>query len=109
MADSNVYDMGLYEFGLKELTLAEHDMPRLMASQEGVRTWTAFQGLEHQRSPCTCTIHTGVLIETYAALGAKVRWCSCNIFSTQYHDAAAIAMANTATVFAWNGETLHDY
>ena len=55
------------------------------------------------------TIQTGVLIETLAALGAKVRWCSCNIFSTQDHAAAAIAKANTATVFAWKGETLPEY
>merc|ERR1719147_133771 len=52
------------------------------------------------------TIQTGVLIETLAALGAKVRWCSCNIFSTQDHAAAAIAKAGTATVFAWKGETV---
>merc|ERR1712190_672993 len=55
------------------------------------------------------TIQTGVLIETLAALGAKVRWCSCNIFSTQDHAAAAIAKAGTATVFAWKGETLEEY
>merc|ERR1739845_121480 len=55
------------------------------------------------------TIQTGVLIETLAAMGAKVRWCSCNIFSTQDHAAAAIAKAGTATVFAWKGETLAEY
>merc|ERR1711948_93174 len=55
------------------------------------------------------TIQTGVLIETLAALGAKVRWCSCNIFSTQDHAAAAIAKADTSTVFAWKGETLAEY
>merc|ERR1712224_739579 len=55
------------------------------------------------------TIQTGVLIETLAALGAKVRWCSCNIFSTQDHAAAAIAKAGTSTVFAWKGETLSEY
>jgi len=55
------------------------------------------------------TIQTGVLIETLAALGAKVRWCSCNIFSTQDHAAAAIAKAGTSTVFAWKGETLPEY
>merc|ERR1712203_1338642 len=55
------------------------------------------------------TIQTGVLIETLAAMGAKVRWCSCNIFSTQDHAAAAIAKAGTATVFAWKGETLPEY
>merc|ERR1712203_510758 len=55
------------------------------------------------------TIQTGVLIETLQALGAKVRWCSCNIFSTQDHAAAAIAKAETATVFAWKGETLEEY
>merc|ERR550525_329412 len=58
--------------------------------------------------PCT-TIQTGVLIETLAALGATVRWCSCNIFSTQDQAAAAIAKAGTATVFAWKGETLEEY
>ncbi len=77
MADSKVKDMGLAEFGCKELTLAEYEMPCLMvARKEG------------------------------AALGVKVRWCSCNIFSTQDHAAAAIAKAGTSTVVAWKGETL---
>merc|ERR1712125_148817 len=67
-----------------------------------------FKGLDINGS-LHMTIQTGVLIETLQALGAKVRWCSCNIFSTQDHAAAAIAKAGTATVFAWKGETLPEY
>ena len=89
MADSKVKDMGLAEFGRKELDLAEHEMPGLTAA--------------------IMTIQTAVLIETLEALGAKVRWCSCNIFSTQDHAAAAIAKKGTCSVFAWKGETLPEY
>ena len=108
MADSKVKDMGLAEFGRKELTLAEHEMPGLMAARKDYRPGQPFKGLNINGS-LHMTIQTGVLIETLAALGAKVRWCSCNIFSTQDHAAAAIAKANTATVFAWKGETLQEY
>jgi len=108
MADSKVKDMGLAEFGRKELTLAEHEMPGLMAARKEYGPAQPFKGLNINGS-LHMTIQTGVLIETLAALGAKVRWCSCNIFSTQDHAAAAIAKAGTSTVFAWKGETLAEY
>ena len=108
MADSKVKDMGLAEFGRKELTLAEHEMPGLMASRREFGPGKPFAGLNINGS-LHMTIQTGVLIETLSELGAKVRWCSCNIFSTQDHAAAAIAKAGTSTVFAWKGETLEEY
>merc|ERR1712223_751547 len=108
MADSRVKDMGLAEFGRKELTLAEHEMPGLMAARKEYGPSQPFKGMNINGS-LHMTIQTGVLIETLAALGAKVRWCSCNIFSTQDHAAAAIAKAGTSTVFAWKGETLPEY
>jgi len=108
MAESKVKDMGLAEFGRKELTLAEHEMPGLMNAREEYGPAQPFKGLNINGS-LHMTIQTGVLIETLAALGATVRWASCNIFSTQDHAAAAIAKAGTATVFAWKGETLPEY
>jgi adenosylhomocysteinase len=96
----------LAEFGRKELTLAEHEMPGLMNCRK--EYGQPFKGLNINGS-LHMTIQTGVLIETLAAMGAKVRWCSCNIFSTQDHAAAAIAKAGTSTVFAWKGETLPEY
>jgi adenosylhomocysteinase len=108
MAESKVKDMGLAEFGRKELTLAEHEMPGLMAARKEFGPAQPFKGLNISGS-LHMTIQTGVLIETLAALGAKVRWASCNIFSTQDHAAAAIAKAGTSTVFAWKGETLPEY
>merc|ERR1712061_394248 len=101
-------DMGLAEFGRKELSLAEHEMPGLMAARKEFGPSKPFAGLNINGS-LHMTIQTGVLIETLAALGATVRWASCNIFSTQDHAAAAIAKAGTATVFAWKGETLQEY
>merc|ERR1712226_91470 len=106
--DSKVKDMGLAEFGRKELTIAEVEMPGLMAARKEYGPGQPFKGLNINGS-LHMTIQTGVLIETLQALGAKVRWCSCNIFSTQDHAAAAIAKAATATVFAWKGETLSEY
>merc|ERR1712195_42021 len=103
-----VKDMGLAEFGRKELNLAEHEMPGLMATRKEFGASQPFKGLDINGS-LHMTIQTGVLIETLAAMGAKVRWCSCNIFSTQDHAAAAIAKAGTSTVFAWKGETLPEY
>merc|ERR1711933_398767 len=94
--------------GRKELSLAEHEMPGLMAARAEFGPAQPFKGLNINGS-LHMTIQTGVLIETLQALGAKVRWCSCNIFSTQDHAAAAIAKAGTATVFAWKGETLEEY
>merc|ERR1712037_854790 len=108
MTDSKVKDMGLAEFGRKELSLAEHEMPGLMAARKEFGPAQPFKGLNINGS-LHMTIQTGVLIETLTALGATVRWASCNIFSTQDHAAAAIAKAGTATVFAWKGETLPEY
>jgi adenosylhomocysteinase len=108
MADSKVKDMGLAEFGRKELNLAEHEMPGLMSSRKEFGAAKPFKGLNISGS-LHMTIQTAVLIETLAELGAKVRWCSCNIFSTQDHAAAAIAKAGTSVVFAWKGETLPEY
>jgi len=108
MAESKVKDMGLAEFGRKELSLAEHEMPGLMACRTEFGPSQPFKGLNICGS-LHMTIQTGVLIETIQALGATVRWASCNIFSTQDHAAAAIAKAGTATVFAWKGETLQEY
>merc|ERR1711971_703066 len=99
---------GLAEFGRKELSLAEHEMPGLMAARTEFGPAQPFKGLNINGS-LHMTIQTGVLIETLAALGATVRWGSCNIFSTQDHAASAIAKAGTATVFAWKGETLAGY
>jgi len=100
--------MGLAEFGRKELNLAEHEMPGLMATRKEYGPAQPFKGMNISGS-LHMTIQTGVLIETLSELGAKVRWCSCNIFSTQDHAAAAIAKANTSAVYAWKGETLAEY
>jgi len=108
MADSKVKDMGLAEFGRKELNIAEHEMPGLMACRKEFGPAQPFKGLNISGS-LHMTIQTAVLIETLHALGAKVRWCSCNIFSTQDHAAAAVAKAGTSVVFAWKGETLPEY
>merc|ERR1711861_31258 len=94
--------------GRKELTLAEHEMPGLMNCRKEFGDAKPFKGLNINGS-LHMTIQTGVLIETLADMGAKVRWCSCNIFSTQDHAAAAIAKSGTAAVFAWKGETLPEY
>merc|ERR1712072_1520044 len=82
LGESKVKDMGLAEFGRKELTLAEVEMPGLMAARKEFGPGQPFKGLDINGS-LHMTIQTGVLIETLAALGATVRWCSCNIFSTQ--------------------------
>merc|ERR1711937_923705 len=108
MADSKVKDMGLAEFGRKELNIAEHEMPGLMACRKEFGPAAPFKGMNISGS-LHMTIRTAVLIETLHALGAKVRWCSCNIFSTQDHAAAAVAKASTSVVFAWKGETLPEY
>jgi len=108
MADSKVKDMGLAEFGRKELNLAEHEMPGLMACRKEFGPAQPFKGMNISGS-LHMTIQTAVLIETLHAMGAKVRWCSCNIFSTQDHAAAAVAKAGTSVVFAWKGETLPEY
>jgi adenosylhomocysteinase len=106
-ADFKVADLSLAEFGRKEITLAEHEMPGLMAIR---REYADAQPLRGARitGSLHMTIQTAVLIETLTALGAEVRWCSCNIFSTQDHAAAAIA-ATGVPVYAWKGETLEEY
>ncbi|MFF3317572.1 adenosylhomocysteinase [Streptomyces sp. NPDC003035] len=105
--DYKVADIGLAEFGRKEITLAEHEMPGLMAIR---REYAASQPLAGARitGSLHMTVQTAVLIETLVALGAQVRWVSCNIYSTQDHAAAAVAAAGIP-VFAWKGETLEEY
>ncbi|MER5641804.1 adenosylhomocysteinase [Kitasatospora sp. NPDC002227] len=106
-ADYKVADISLAAFGRKEIELAEHEMPGLMAIR---KEYAAAQPLAGARivGSLHMTIQTAVLIETLVALGAEVRWVSCNIFSTQDHAAAAIAAAGIP-VFAWKGETLEEY
>ncbi|RSS71768.1 adenosylhomocysteinase [Streptomyces sp. WAC06614] len=105
--DFKVADLSLAEFGRKEISLAEHEMPGLMSIR---KEYAATQPLAGARitGSLHMTVQTAVLIETLVALGAEVRWASCNIFSTQDHAAAAIAAAGIP-VFAWKGETLEEY
>ena len=105
--DFKVADLGLAEFGRKEITLAEHEMPGLMTTREEYASEQPLKGARVTGS-LHMTVQTAVLIETLVALGAEVRWASCNIFSTQDHAAAAIAEAGVP-VFAWKGETLEEY
>jgi adenosylhomocysteinase len=105
--DYKVADIGLADFGRKEIDLAEHEMPGLMALREEFGAAQPLKGARITGS-LHMTIQTAVLIETLVSLGADVRWCSCNIFSTQDHAAAAIAAAGIP-VFAWKGETLEEY
>jgi adenosylhomocysteinase len=107
MEDYKVRDIGLAEFGRKEIDIAEHEMPGLMATREKYGKEKPLQGVRIMGS-LHMTIQTAVLIETLVDLGAEVRWVSCNIFSTQDHAAAAIAAAGIP-VFAWKGETLEEY
>jgi len=113
--DFKVADLSLAEFGRKELTLAEHEMPGLMAMRERYGAEQPLKGARIAGS-LHMTIQTGVLIETLVALGADVRWATCNIFSTQDHAAAAIVVGKGTPenpqgtpVFAWKGETLAEY
>ncbi|HTX77072.1 MAG TPA: adenosylhomocysteinase, partial [Terracidiphilus sp.] len=106
-ADYKVADMSLAEWGRKEIAIAEHEMPGLMAIRHKYLTDKPLNGVRITGS-LHMTIQTAVLIETLASLGAEVRWASCNIFSTQDHAAAAIA-ATGVPVFAWKGESLEDY
>jgi adenosylhomocysteinase len=105
--DHKVADLGLADFGRKEITLAEHEMPGLMKTRDEYAEAQPLAGARITGS-LHMTVQTAVLIETLVALGAKVRWASCNIFSTQDHAAAAIAVAGVP-VFAWKGETLEEY
>ena len=106
--ESEVKDMNLADWGRKELRIAEIEMPGLMAIREEYKTNKILEGARISGS-LHMTIQTGALIETLHALGAKLRWASCNIFSTQDHAAAAIAKAQTSNVFAWKGETQEEY
>jgi adenosylhomocysteinase len=114
--DFKVADLSLADYGRTEITLAEHEMPGLMAMRE---RYAASQPLKGARiaGSLHMTIQTAVLIETLVALGAEVRWASCNIFSTQDHAAAAVVVGPNGTVddpqgvpvFAWKGESLEEY
>src|SRR5262252_7209665 len=105
--DYLVKDIGLADFGRKEIELAEHEMPGLMATRAEFGPKQPLKGARITGS-LHMTIQTAVLIETLQALGAKVRWASCNVFSTQDHAAAAIAVRGTS-VFAYKGESLEEY
>ncbi|MDY0183963.1 MAG: adenosylhomocysteinase, partial [Proteiniphilum sp.] len=102
-----VADISLADFGRKEIEIAEHEMPGLMAIRRKYAAEKPLQGARVMGS-LHMTIQTAVLIETLVELGADVRWASCNIFSTQDHAAAAIA-AIGVPVYAWKGETLEEY
>ncbi|GAA3759969.1 adenosylhomocysteinase [Spinactinospora alkalitolerans] len=114
--DFKVADLSLAEFGRKEIRLAEHEMPGLMATRAEYGSSQPLKGAKIMGS-LHMTVQTAVLIETLVALGAEVRWVSCNIFSTQDHAAAAVVVGPDGTpedpqgvpVFAWKGETLEEY
>jgi adenosylhomocysteinase len=114
--DFRVADLTLADYGRKEILLAEHEMPGLMAMREEYGPSAPLSGARVTGS-LHMTVQTAVLIETLVALGAEVRWASCNIFSTQDHAAAAVAVGPNGTVdapagipvFAWKGETLEEY
>src|SRR4051794_35712263 len=116
VADFKVADLSLAEFGRKEITLAEHEMPGLMALRKEFGPVQPLKGKKVAGS-LHMTVQTAVLIETLVALGADVRWVSCNIFSTQDHAAAAVVVGPNGTVdnpqgvpvYAWKGETLEEY
>ncbi|MFB7469300.1 adenosylhomocysteinase, partial [Streptomyces sp. NPDC056224] len=105
--DFKVADLSLADFGRKEITLAEHEMPGLMSIRKEYAPSQPLAGARITGS-LHMTVQTAVLIETLVALGAEVRWVSCNIYSTQDHAAAAVAAAGIP-VFAWKGETLEEY
>ena len=105
--DYKVADMGLAGWGRREIEIAEHEMPGLMALRRKYGAQKPLKGARITGS-LHMTIQTAVLIETLTELGAEVRWCSCNIFSTQDHAAAAVAERGVP-VFAWKGETLEEY
>ena len=105
--DFKVADMSLAAYGRKEISLAEHEMPGLMRTREEFADEQPLRGARITGS-LHMTVQTAVLMETLIALGAEVRWASCNIFSTQDHAAAAVAAAGIP-VYAWKGETLEEY
>ncbi|MQM13757.1 hypothetical protein Taro_046683 [Colocasia esculenta] len=103
-----VKDMSQADFGRLEIELAEVEMPGLMSCRAEFGPSQPFKGTRISDS-LHMTIQTAVLIETFTVLGAEVRWCSCNIFSTQDHAAAAAIARDSAAVFAWKGEALQEY
>src|SRR5207247_2986725 len=105
--DFKIADINLADWGRKEISIAEKEMPGLMAIREKYAPEKPLAGVRITGS-LHMTIETAVLIETLGDLGASVRWASCNIFSTQDHAAAAVAQAGVP-VFAWKGETLEEY
>src|ERR687885_401515 len=115
-ADFKVADLSLADWGRKEIRLAEHEMPGLMAIRAEYADAQPLKGARITGS-LHMTVQTAVLIETLTALGAEVRWASCNIFSTQDHAAAAVVVGPEGTpedpqgvpVYAWKGETLEEY
>jgi adenosylhomocysteinase len=107
LTEYKVADLSLADWGRKEIAIAEHEMPGLMAIRNKYSAEKPLKGVRITGS-LHMTIQTAVLIETLVSLGAEVRWASCNIFSTQDHAAAAIAAAGVP-VFAWKGESLEDY
>src|SRR5256885_12029321 len=114
--DYKVADLSLAAFGRREIQLAEHEMPGLMAVRREYAETRPLRGAKIMGS-LHMTVQTAVLIETLVELGAEVRWVSCNIFSTQDHAAAAVVVGPNRTadapagtsVFAWKGETLEEY
>jgi len=108
LGDYKVADISLADFGRKEIQIAEIEMPGLMKSREEFGPSKPLKGARVAGS-LHMTIQTAVLIETLKDLGGDIRWCSCNIFSTQDHAAAAIARDQSAAVFAWKGESLEEY
>src|SRR6186997_195891 len=114
--DYKVKDLSLADYGRTEIALAEHEMPGLMAMRERYGADKPLSGAKIAGS-LHMTIQTAVLIETLVALGAEVRWASCNIFSTQDHAAAAVVVGPEGIVeqpagvpvFAWKGESLEEY
>src|SRR5678809_301807 len=114
--DYKVADISLADFGRKEISIAEKEMPGLIAIREEYAPQKPLAGVRITGS-LHMTVQTAVLIETLVDLGANVRWASCNIFSTQDHAAAAVAVGRNGTpakpkgvpVFAWKGETLEEY
>ncbi|NLF23140.1 MAG: adenosylhomocysteinase, partial [Lentisphaerae bacterium] len=107
MTDYRIKDIELAEWGRRAIEIAEKEMPGLMATRAKYGPSKPLQGARIMGS-LHMTVETAVLIETLVALGADVRWASCNIFSTQDHAAAAMA-ARGIPVFAWKGETLEEY
>jgi len=106
--DYKVADISLADYGRKEIQIAEVEMPGLMSSRSEYGPAQPLKGARIAGS-LHMTIQTAVLIETLKELGGDMRWCSCNIFSTQDHAAAAIARDESAAVFAWKGESLEEY